>query len=253
MEIVLIGLAVLIAAGAVTALVTTYRARGLRAGGGAVGAGAQSAVEPATRKATATSPRDASARARDEAFVDESGGDGAAGPSTADLREQLDLELVQRRAELGRIEERLLGKEQSTDVRLAELERREQALEDRERNLEQTQEKLKTARREQVRELERIAGLTAGQAKQILLRELEDELEHESARMIRQSEEDAKREADRRARSILATSMQRLAAGHAAETTVSVVQLRSDDLKGRIIGREGRNIRSLETLTGIDF
>ncbi len=138
-------------------------------------------------------------------------------------------------------------------VERLDLERRERALEDRQRNLERSQEELKSARREQLRELERIAGLTAGQAKQILLRELEDELEHESARLIRQAEEEAKQEADRRARSILATAMQRLAAGHAAETTVSVVQLASDDMKGRIIGREGRNIRSLETLTGIDF
>src|SRR5829696_346446 len=104
MEIVLIGLAVLIAAGAVAALVTTYRARGLRAGGGAVGARAQSAVGPATRPATATSPRDGSAGERDAAAIEEPEGDGSAGPSTADLREQLDLELVQRRAELGRIE-----------------------------------------------------------------------------------------------------------------------------------------------------
>ena len=104
-----------------------------------------------------------------------------------------------------------------------------------------------------MRELERVAGLSAGQARQILLKEIEDALRHDSARLVRQVEEEAKREADRRARNILATVMQRMAAGHAVETTVSVVTLQSDDLKGRIIGREGRNIRALETLTGIDF
>ena len=98
-----------------------------------------------------------------------------------------------------------------------------------------------------------MAGLSAGQAKQILLKELEEELRHESARLIRQVEEETRHDADRRARSILAACMQRVASGHAVETTVSVVELKSDELKGRIIGREGRNIRALETLTGIDF
>ena len=104
-----------------------------------------------------------------------------------------------------------------------------------------------------MRELERVAGLSAGQAKQLLMRELEDELRHESARQVRQVEEETKHDAERRARSILSTVMQRIAGSHATETTVSVVELRSDELKGRIIGREGRNIRTLETLTGIDF
>ena len=98
-----------------------------------------------------------------------------------------------------------------------------------------------------------MAGLSAGQAKQVMMRELEDELRHESARLIRQVEEETRRDADRRARSILAAVMQRVASSHAVETTVSVVELKSDELKGRIIGREGRNIRALETLTGIDF
>jgi len=245
MEVVLIGLAVL-AAAVVAVVATTHRARGLRPEGAAVPENGRPSVGVIPQGASFAGARDALALKEEEAEV-------SAGPSTADLREQLDLELVQRRAEVGRIEERLLGKEQSIDVKLADLERRELAIDDRQRNLEHRQEQLDSARRDQLRELERIAGLTAGQAKQILLRELEDELEHESARMIRQAEEEAKREADRRARSILATAMQRLAAGHAAETTVSVVQLRSDDMKGRIIGREGRNIRSLETLTGIDF
>ena len=104
-----------------------------------------------------------------------------------------------------------------------------------------------------VRALERVSDISACQAKQLLLKELEDQIRHDSARLVRQIEEETKREADRRVRNILAVVMQRLAAGHAAETTVSVVQLPADDMKGRIIGREGRNIRALEHLTGVDF
>jgi ribonuclease Y len=168
-------------------------------------------------------------------------------------RHGLEEELQARRVELARLEERLRAKEQSADVRRTELESRERSLEDRKRNLDLTAGRLKEAKHEQVRELERLAGLSVGQAKQILLRELEEELRHESARLIRQVEEEARRDAERRARSILSTCMQRLASGHAVETTVSVVELKSDELKGRIIGREGRNIRTLESLTGIDF
>ena len=162
-------------------------------------------------------------------------------------------ELRARRSELVRLEERLLAREQSLELRAQELSDRERSLEDRRRNLDNTQETLKEARRNQLRELEQIAHLSPGQARQILLRELEDEVRHDSARLIRQVEEETKRDADRLARNILSTVMQRVASGHAVETTVSVVTLKSDELKGRIIGREGRNIRTLETLTGIDF
>jgi ribonucrease Y len=164
-----------------------------------------------------------------------------------------EFELRERRAELARLEERLLSKEQSLDTRLEELSRKERSLDDRTRNLANEVDRLKEAKQQQIRELERIGGLSAGQARQILMRELEDTVRHDCARLIRQIEEETRREADRRARSILATTMQRVAGGHAVETTVSVVELQSDDLKGRIIGREGRNIRALETLTGIDF
>ena len=177
-----------------------------------------------------------------------------ADPATlAVVRDEIDAELRERRAEIARIEERLITKEETLEVRLQEIGRRETSLEDRARNLDAGAEQLKVAKREHVRELERIASLSASQARQILLRELEDELRHDSAKLVRQVEEEARRDAERRARSILATCMQRLAGGHVAETTVSTVSLQSDDLKGRIIGREGRNIRALEMLTGIDF
>jgi ribonuclease Y len=165
----------------------------------------------------------------------------------------LEDELRVRRAELARLEERLRARESSMELRGQELGERERGLDDRQRNLEHLREELKAARRDQIRELERLSGLSAGQAKQLMMRELEDELRHESARLIRLVEEETRRDADRRSRSILAAVMQRVASSHAMETTVSVVELKSDELKGRIIGREGRNIRALETLTGIDF
>jgi ribonuclease Y len=168
-------------------------------------------------------------------------------------RDALEEELVARRAEVARLEERLRAQEQSLELQASELAERERSLSDRQRNLDHARGELKEAKREQIRELERVAGLSAAQAKQILMRELEDELRHDSARLVRQVEEETRRDADRRVRSILSTVMQRVASSHAVETTVSVVELKSDELKGRIIGREGRNIRTLETLTGIDF
>src|SRR5918998_948457 len=166
---------------------------------------------------------------------------------------EIEHELRVRREELARMEERLRSKESALELHSQRLDERERSLDDRQRNLEHAREELKVAKRDQLRELERVAGLSAGQAKQIMMRELEDELRHESARLIRQVEDETRHDADRRARSILAAVMQRVASSHAVETTVSVVELKSDELKGRIIGREGRNIRTLETLTGIDF
>jgi ribonucrease Y len=126
-------------------------------------------------------------------------------------------------------------------------------LEDRIAALELEREGLGQRRAEHERGLEQLASLSAAQAKKLLLKQIEEEARHESAKRVRQIEEEARREANRRACSILAVAMQRLAATYVAETTVSVVHLASDDLKGRIIGREGRNIRALETLTGVDF
>jgi ribonuclease Y len=198
-------------------------------------------------------PRAAQAASGAPASPERSEPAGAAGDAVAGRSDDLEDELRVRRSELTRLEERLRAKEGSMDLQGQELVERERALDDRQRNLDHAREALKEAKRDQLRELERLSGLSAGQAKQVMLRELEDDLRHDSARLIRQIEEETKRDADRRARSILAAVMQRVASSHAVETTVSVVELKSDELKGRIIGREGRNIRSLETLTGIDF
>jgi ribonuclease Y len=135
----------------------------------------------------------------------------------------------------------------------AALARREDSLARRDVSVEEEREALSDRRRELERLLEQASGMSASRAKQVLLQEIEDDARHDAARRIRQIEEETKREAERRVRNILSVCMQRLAAGHATETTVSVVQLSSDDMKGRIIGREGRNIRALENLTGVDF
>jgi ribonucrease Y len=185
------------------------------------------------------------------------GGRATGGPAPAPppplVRDDVEIELVERRAEIARIEERVITKEEAIDVKLAELAKRDRTLEDRARELDHQRELLDDRKREHVRELERVSNLSAAQAKQILLKEVEDMARHDAARVVRQVEEEAKRDADRRVRNILSVCMGRLAAAHAAETTVSVVQLPSDDMKGRIIGREGRNIRALEGLTGVDF
>jgi ribonuclease Y len=139
------------------------------------------------------------------------------------------------------------------DRKEAELDQRERDLEAHVARLAREEEELAQLRDDHTRALERAAGLSAGQAKQALLKEVEDQARHDSVKILRAVEEETKRDAERRVRSILSVAMQRLAASHAAETTVSVVQLPSDDMKGRIIGREGRNIRALENLTGVDF
>jgi ribonuclease Y len=150
------------------------------------------------------------------------------------------------RTEDGRAEERLHAREEALEQRQADVTERERKMAAREQEIDGVREKA-------VRALERASGMSASQAKAMLLKELEDQVRHDSARRVRAIEEETKRDAERRVRNILSVVMQRLAAGHAAETTVSVVQLQADDMKGRIIGREGRNIRALEHLTGVDF
>jgi len=137
--------------------------------------------------------------------------------------------------------------------RSAALARREESLARREGELVQERHALVDKRQQLERELEKVSGMSAARAKQLLLSEVEEQAKHDAARRLRQIEEETKRDAERRVRNILSVCMQRLAAGHATETTVSVVQLSTDDMKGRIIGREGRNIRALENLTGVDF
>ncbi len=169
------------------------------------------------------------------------------------LRSAVERELQDRRVEVAKVEERLVQKELEVDGRLTELERREQGLGDREVHVKALQEDLRDSHRDALAALEKISGLTVHEARQQLIERSKDLVRHELAREVRQMEEEARTDARRRARALVADSLQRVAASHTAEATVTVVELASDDLKGRIIGREGRNIRSLEHLTGVDF
>jgi ribonuclease Y len=161
-------------------------------------------------------------------------------------------ELRARREEIARMEERALREADSLAVQRAELERRMQAVEDRERNLAKEAEELKQAKRVQRRELERLSGLSAAQAKQVLVAEVEQEAKHQAGVRLQRIEEETNSEAERRARNIIAVAMQRLAAKASSDSTTRLVELPSDEMKGRIIGRDGRNIRALEKLTGVD-
>jgi ribonuclease Y len=167
-------------------------------------------------------------------------------------RAEQERELGDRRAEIAKIEERVNAREEIVSGRSEEVARREQSIADRETHAKQMQEELKAAKDAELAELERISGMTATQARDTLLAQVEERCRHDMAKIVRQVDEETKLESDRRARNILSVAIQRTASGHTAETTVSVVQLPSDDLKGRIIGREGRNIRALENLTGVD-
>ncbi len=176
------------------------------------------------------------------------------------LRQQTEEELRERRAEAQKQENRLMQKEENLDKRSETLDKRELLLEKKEQSLtekqqqiEEMESKVEAMKKEQQTELERISGYTTDQAKQIILDRLENELTHESALMVKEAENRAKEDADKKAKNILSLALQRCAADHVAETTVSVVNLPNDEMKGRIIGREGRNIRTLETLTGIDL
>src|SRR6266508_1044442 len=169
------------------------------------------------------------------------------------LRAEIEHEVRERRTQVTKIEERVIAKEEEIDRKLTELLRREQGVADREIHLKALQEELKNAKERERVELERISGMTMGEAKAQVLAEAKQEIRHELAREVRQMEEEARTEAKRRARNLVADALQRVAASHAAETTVTIVELPSDDMKGRIIGREGRNIRALEHLTGVDI
>ena len=169
------------------------------------------------------------------------------------LRSEIEAEVQDRRVQIAKIEERVLQKETEAESRLTDAERKEQGVGDREVHAKALQEELREAQKEALDVLERISGLTVHEARQQLLERSKDLIRHELARDVRQMEEEARADSRRRARALIADSLQRVAASHTAEATVSVVELASDDLKGRIIGREGRNIRALEHLTGVDF
>ena len=168
-------------------------------------------------------------------------------------KNELEKETKERRAELQRYEKRVLAKEEAVDKRSEVVEHREMNLAAKEEQIKEREAKADELNRQRVQELERISGLTSEQAKEYLLKTVEDDVKHDSARMIKELENQAKEEAGKKAKEYVVNAIQRCAADHVAETTISVVPLPNDEMKGRIIGREGRNIRTLETMTGIDL
>lgn len=169
------------------------------------------------------------------------------------LRQDLDRDTKERRNDLARHERRLVQKEETLDRKMDALEKKEQSLAEKDEEIERELDKVKASHDRQKAELERISKLTSEEARTMLMAEAENEIRHEKAMMIKEYEQQAKDEADKKAREIVSQAIQRCAADQVAETTVSVVALPNDEMKGRIIGREGRNIRALETLTGIDL
>ena len=168
-------------------------------------------------------------------------------------KNELEKETKERRSELQRYEKRVLSKEEALDKKSEAIERREAGFTAKEEELKQREAKVEELSQQRVQELERISGLTSEQAKEYLLKTVEEDVKHDTAKMIKELEAQAKEEADKKAKEYVVTAIQRCAADHVAETTISVVQLPSDEMKGRIIGREGRNIRTLETLTGVEL
>ena len=168
-------------------------------------------------------------------------------------KNELDKETRERRAELQRYERRVLSKEENLDKKSEAMEKREASLTAREEALNRRNSEVESLYEKGIQELERISGLTSEQAKEYLLKSVEDDVKHDTAKLIKELDNKAKEEADKKAKEYVVTAIQRCAADHVAETTVSVVLLPNDEMKGRIIGREGRNIRTLETLTGVEL
>ena len=168
-------------------------------------------------------------------------------------KNELEKETKERRAELQKYERRVLSKEENLDKKSEAMEKKEASLVAREEKLSKKSAEVEELYEKGIQELEKISGLTSEQAKEYLLKSVEEDVKHDTAKMIKELEAKAKEEADKKAKDYVVTAIQRCAADHVAETTVSVVQLPNDEMKGRIIGREGRNIRTLETLTGVEL
>jgi len=168
-------------------------------------------------------------------------------------RNDLEKESKERRSELQRYEKRVLSKEEVLDRKSDSLEKKEHQLASKEDRLNKQKQEVETLNEQRVQELERISGLTSEQAKEYLLKTVEDEVKHETAILVKDLENKAKEEANKKAKEYVVTAIQKCAVDHVAETTISVVPLPNDEMKGRIIGREGRNIRTIETMTGIDL
>ena len=238
------GIAVLIAAAAFVVAAVVFFLLGIRHRKNVAEKEISSAEEEATRiineaiKSSENKKREALLEAKEEILKS---------------RTEYEKEVKERRADIQKQERRLQQKEENLDHKMDTIEKKEEALAAKHAAADREAEEIRTIKRSQTEMLERISGLTADQAKEYLISQVESEVTHETALKIKEIETRAKEEADQRAREIVATAIQRCAADHVAEITVSVVPLPNDEMKGRIIGREGRNIRTLETLTGVDL
>ena len=245
--VILIILIVLVAAAAVAGSIIAYK-KGFASGIEHRKQIAEAQIGSAEEKAksiVADAERSADAKKR-EALLE-------AKEENQKLRQELDNEIKERRSEISRQERRMNQKEETLDKKTDNLERKEQSLNAKMKSLEKKESEIAEIKQKQTEELERISGMTRDEAKTILVREIEMTARHDAAVMVKEIEQEAKETAEKKAKNIVAMSIQKVAADHVAETTVSVVNLPSDEMKGRIIGREGRNIRALETLTGVDL
>jgi len=240
-EILKIVIAILVTLVIVAPLVwkiaTTYRIKVYEAKIGSAEEKAREIIDEALKTAE-TKKREALLEAKEESLK---------------TKNELEKETKERRAELQRYEKRVLTKEENLDRKTETLERKESKLANKETELDRVKVEAEELHGRQLQELEKISGLTSEQAKEYLLRTVEDEVKHETAMLVKELESKAKEEAGKKAKDYVVTAIQKCAADHVAETTISVVQLPNDEMKGRIIGREGRNIRTLETLTGVDL
>ena len=215
----------------------TYRKKIAEAEIGSAEAKAKSILE--------TAEKDAKAKKR-EALLE-------AKEENQKLRSVLDAEIKDRRREVSNQEKRINQKEENLDKKTENLEKKEQTLNQKLKDVEGKMTELEEVKKQQMAELEKISGMTSEEAKEALIKDIEVQARHEAAIMVKEIEQQAKETAESNAKNIVASSIQKVAADHVAETTVSVVNLPSDEMKGRIIGREGRNIRTLEQLTGVDL
>lgn len=215
----------------------TYYKKGVEAKIGSAEARSNEIIDEALKTAE-TKKREALLEAKEESLK---------------TKNELERETKERRTELQRYEKRVLSKEEAVDKKSDMLEKKENALAAKEEQLTKKRTEVENLGAQRIKELERISGLTSEQAKDLLLKTVEDDVKLDTAKLIKELETRAKEEASKKAKEYVVTAIQKCAADHVSETTISVVQLPNDEMKGRIIGREGRNIRTLETLTGVDL
>lgn len=238
METVIAVVVTLVVTAVVTYLITTaYHKKVTEAKIGNADEKAREIINEAV-KAAETKKREATLEAKEESIR---------------VKNELDKEVKERRAEIQRSERRIVQKEENLDRKLETIEKREAGFAAKEEEINKQKAQVAKLNDERIQELERISGLTSEQAKEYLLKTVEEDVKLDTAKLIKEMEHKAKEEADKKAKEYVVTAIQKCAADHVAETTISVVQLPNDEMKGRIIGREGRNIRTLETMTGVDL